>query len=129
MKIQLDTFKNGTQLGVATIPGQDEVAVGLWFRVGARHDPPGKSGLAHFHEHMVFMGTKTRTTREIARALEIHSPTNNNAETTYEATSYYAQVSKPYFPMVLDVLMDLILNPQFHPKRVEKEIGVVIRED
>src|SRR5262245_1796617 len=55
----IDSFTLANGLEVIVLPNHRVSAVShmLWYRVGAIDDPPSKSGLAHFHEHVMYLGT------------------------------------------------------------------------
>lgn len=64
------------------------VVVDLWFRVGSKDEPPGRSGFAHLFEHLMFMGTRNVPNGAFDRIMEAHGG-QNNAGTSEDVTSYY----------------------------------------
>ncbi|MEX2189245.1 MAG: pitrilysin family protein [Bacteroidota bacterium] len=102
-------------------------SVGVWVDVGSRDEDPSINGITHFIEHMVFKGTKKRSSREISRSIESVGG-YMNAFTSKEHTCFYARVRDEHTRLALDVLSDLTLNAVFPEKELEKEKGVVIEE-
>ncbi len=109
------------------LPSVRSVAVGVWARVGARHEGPGEGGLSHFLEHMVFKGTRRRDAFEIAWSLEAVGG-HLDAYTGREGTCYTARALEEHLDLSLDVLADLTLRPRFDPADIEKEKQVVLEE-
>jgi predicted Zn-dependent peptidase len=103
------------------------LAVGVWTRVGARHEAGNESGLSHFLEHMLFKGTKTRDAFQIAWSLEAVGG-HLDAFTGREATCFYARALDEHLDLALDVLADLALRPRFDPADITKEKQVVLEE-
>ncbi|HET9952066.1 MAG TPA: pitrilysin family protein [Candidatus Eisenbacteria bacterium] len=103
------------------------LAVGVWARVGARHEAGNESGLSHFLEHMLFKGTTTRDAFQIAWSLEAVGG-HLDAFTGREATCFYARALDEDLDLALDVLADLTLHPRFDPADVAKEKQVVLEE-
>ncbi len=103
------------------------VAVGVWVKVGARHETAGESGLSHFLEHMLFKGTRTRDAFQIAWSLEAVGG-HLDAFTGRESTCYYARALDEHLDLALDVLADLALRPRLDPSDVTKEKQVILEE-
>jgi len=103
------------------------VAVGVWVRAGSRDDPPGKGGLAHFLEHMVFKGTARRSALEIAQAIDSLGG-NLNGATGKESTFYYTTVLTEGLDTALGVLGEMLTEPKLSPEDLERERAVVLEE-
>lgn len=103
------------------------LAVGVWVKVGARHEAAGESGLSHFLEHMLFKGTRTRDAFQIAWSLEAVGG-HLDAFTGRESTCYYARALDEHLDLALDVLADLALRPRLDPSDVVKEKQVILEE-
>ncbi len=121
------TLENGIRVVTEQLPHVRSVSLGVWADVGSRDETPERNGLSHFLEHMVFKGTRNRNVREIAQSLESLGG-YLNAFTTKEHTCFYARVLDAHVPQAMDVLADLVLNPTFDKKELEKEKQVVIEE-
>jgi zinc protease len=103
------------------------VEVQVWARVGAGDERPDEAGLAHFHEHMLFKGTRRRGVGEIAGTVE-GAGGRINAYTTYDSTVYHATLPAEELEAGLDVLADAVQNSVFDPAEVEREVEVVLEE-
>ena len=72
----------------------------VWYKIGSADEPPGKSGIAHFFEHLMFKGTKEHKAGEFgARIAEIGG--SENAFTSYDYTAYFQTVT----PEALETMM------------------------
>ncbi len=118
---------NGIRVISEEISHVRSISVGIWLDVGSRDEMESNNGIAHFIEHMVFKGTKKRSVKDIARSLESVGG-YLNAFTGKEHTCFYARVLDEFTPLAVDVLSDIVLNPTFPEKELEKEKGVVIEE-
>jgi predicted Zn-dependent peptidase len=87
----------------------------------------GEHGLSHFIEHMAFKGTRRRSARDIAEAIE-NIGGDLNAETGVERTSYFARVLGSDIELALDVIGDILTQSQFDPGEVEREKNVIVQE-
>jgi len=105
----------------------ESVSLGLWFRVGSRYESSKLHGAAHFLEHMLFKGTKRRSSLQISESVESVGG-DLNAFTTEEMTCYYARVGSDYLPQVLDVLFDMVQESVFSAAEFERERGVIQEE-
>lgn len=95
--------------------------------VGTRHEEPHLNGIAHFIEHLLFKGTKTRKTFHILNRIDSVGG-ELNAYTTKEETCIYASCTKEYFDRALDILADVTFHSIFPDKEIEKERDVIIDE-
>lgn len=109
------------------MPNVETVSLGIWSSIGSRHETPTQPGISHFLEHMVFKGTKGRSSVEIAKSIE-NVGGYLNAYTTREMTAYYAKVIKKDVALAFDILSDMLLNPAFATDELEKERNVIIQE-
>lgn len=126
------TFKktvlpNGIRVVSEAHPTARAVSIGVWATTGTRDEAPGEEGLAHFLEHMVFKGTKTRSAYQIARSLEALGG-DLNAYTTKEYTCYHALVLRDHWKDAFDVLADLVSNMKTTQKDFLLEKGVILQE-
>ena len=121
------TLANGIRVVTETIPSVRSVAVGVWVQVGSRDERPEEAGIAHFIEHVVFKGTAKRRTHHIAQRMEAVGG-YLNAFTSKEYTCFYARALDEHLERALDTTLDLVLNPAFPEKEVEREKDVVLEE-
>src|SRR5512140_121746 len=103
------------------------LAIGVWIRVGARHESAGESGMSHFLGHMVFKGSRRRDAYQIARSLESVGG-HLDAFTGRESTCFYARALEENLDLAVDVLADVSLSPRLDPADVAKEKQVVAEE-
>jgi len=118
---------NGTRVVTEYIPHVRSVSIGVWVSVGVRHETPANNGVSHFIEHMLFKGTKTRTAKDIA--VEMDSIGGEmNAFTSKEGTTFYAKVLDEHLPIAIDLLADIMNNPVFDRREIERERRVIVEE-
>ena len=127
MTIEFHTLSNGFQIITENMPGLKSASVGVWVDVGGRHERIEQNGIAHFLEHMAFKGTKTRSSLQIAEAIEDVGGFIN-AYTSRENTAYYARVLQEDVPMAIDVIADILMNSTFEAADIELERGVILQE-
>lgn len=88
LKIQTHRLDNGLQVVLhpdSTVP---ITAINLWYHVGSRNDPPGRSGIAHLFEHMLFQGSRHVASNEHQRLIQQMGGTANGS-TWYDRTNYF----------------------------------------
>jgi len=122
-----DTLTNGIRVVSETLPKSRSVSIGVWVKVGSRHEPEEIGGASHFIEHLFFKGTEKRTAKDIA--IEMDSIGGEmNAFTSQETTTYYAKVVDEHLPVAIDILSDILLHSKFDPLEMEKERKVILEE-
>ena len=121
------TLANGVRLIADPMPGLESAALGVWANAGAIDEAPHENGVAHLLEHMAFKGTRRRTARDIAEAIE-NVGGYLNATTSYQRTGYYARTLKTDVSLALDILGDILSEPLFDAGEIEKEKEVVVQE-
>src|SRR5208337_5403751 len=84
-------------------------------------------GLSHLLEHMAFKGTRRRSARDIAKAIEEFGG-DLNAETGVERTGYFARVMGSDAPLALDILGDILTDSRFDADELEREKNVIVQE-
>ena len=127
MDIKTTILKNGLKIITANRPQTESVSLGFWVRTGSAYETKEENGISHFIEHMVFKGTKNRTSKQISEEIE-NVGGQNNAYTSREVTAFYAKVLKNDIKTALDVTSDLILAPTFPDDEMIKEKEVVVQE-
>jgi predicted Zn-dependent peptidase len=123
-KTELD---NGFRILSETIPAAESFSLGITINAGSRDDYEGFQGLAHFIEHTVFRQSKNRSGKQIAYQFESLGA-YTNAFTTKEVTCFYVRALNQHFDKCLELLVDLVFNPVFDEKDVEKEKKIIIEE-
>lgn len=118
---------NGIRILTEQIPGARSVTLGVWFEVGSRNENEAQHGFSHFIEHLLFKGSMKYSARDIAELIEGVGGTLN-AFTGKEYTCYYASVLDQDLPLVIDILEEMVLRPQFAPAEFERERNVILEE-
>ncbi len=121
------TLSNGVRVITEAIPAVRSIAVGVWIHTGSRDEMADVAGISHFIEHMVFKGTARRRMHQIARRLESVGGFLN-AFTSKEYTCFYARALDEHLERAIDTVCDLVLQPRFPEKELEKEKEVVVEE-
>ncbi len=127
MAIQKFTLDNGVRVLVEPVHYVRSASIGLWCKTGSRHETDSEGGITHLIEHMLFKGTKNRTAKEIAEAVEGRGG-SLNAFTDKESTCYYCRVLADDVENGIDVLSDMMLNSIIDPKELKREESVVVEE-
>lgn len=120
-------FANGLSLLLLIDKSAPVVSYHTWFRVGSRHEKPGKTGLAHFFEHLMFNQTKNLAPGEFDAKLE-ESGAESNAATWVDWTYYYESVPKQRFGLVVELEAERLENLVMEKPQVDSEIEVVANE-
>lgn len=120
-------FDNGLTLVHENHPEFRSLSIGVWVRVGTRHESVGERGAAHFLEHMLFKGTRSRTALDIAREID-QVGGDFNAFTAREHTCFHILLLDRDFGLGLDILSDVILNSSFDAEEIERERRVILQE-
>ena len=94
---------------------------------GGIQEPLEEKGVSHFIEHMLYKGTKTRNNKQIAEEIEKRGG-ELNGFTSEEATGYWCKMPAKHLGTALEVLGDVVRNPQFDEKEIEKERKVIFEE-
>ena len=118
---------NGIRIISENIPHVQSFSLGFWFDVGSRDENKKNNGITHFIEHMLFKGTKKRSSRRIAEEIEAYGG-YLNAFTSKENTCYYGRGLISSLPRTFDVISDMIQNSAFKSAEIKKETGIVIDE-
>jgi predicted Zn-dependent peptidase len=126
-RFQRTELPDGLVVLTEEMPGLRSASIGVWVRSGPVNETPGEMGVNHLLEHMVFKGTRRRTSRDIALVLE-RLGGSLDAYTTREYTSFQARVLDEQIDLALDVLADLVLEPLLRPADLELEREVVLEE-
>jgi zinc protease len=121
------TLDNGLQVIVVENHRAPVVFHSVWYRVGAADEPPGKSGIAHFLEHLMFKGTKTREPGEFSRLVALNGGTEN-AFTSQDYTGYFQKIARDRLELVMEIEADRMANLVLRDEVVLPERDVVLEE-
>ena len=127
MSLNQHRLPNGFRIDTEHMPGLASASVGIWVNAGGRHELQQQNGIAHFLEHMAFKGTATRSSLQIAEAIEDVGG-YINAYTSREVTAYYVRVLENDVALGLDVIADILRNPVLDDSEIETERGVILQE-
>jgi predicted Zn-dependent peptidase len=120
-------LENGLRIISEELDHLKSVSLGIWVNVGSRDEEPKQNGISHFIEHMVFKGTRNRSTYQIAKELDSIGGMSN-AFTGKENTCFHARVLGKHFDQLADILSDIFLNSIFDPLEMERERQVILQE-
>ena len=119
---------NGLEALVVSDPQADKAAAAINVNVGSGDDPDDRPGLAHFLEHMLFLGTrKYPDAGEYDRFLAEHGG-SGNAATSFDRTSFFFDVDAAHLEGALDRFAQCFISPRFDRRYVERERQVVHSE-
>jgi zinc protease len=128
-KDDVSSFHLDNGLEVVVIPDHRVPVVThmMWYHVGSADEEPGKSGIAHFFEHLMFKATRTYPAGEFSRKVaEIGG--QENAFTSYDYTAYFQQVAPSALEMVMTYEADRMENLILNDDVVKTERDVVLEE-
>ncbi len=123
-------FKKKLKNGMTVIMEKRDlplVSISITNRFGGSYEESKIKGIAHFIEHLVFTGTKTRTHEDISKEIEKKGGILN-AFTANEVTSFWFKLPSEHLFPGLDILIDIIKNPNFNKEKFEKEKKVILEE-
>lgn len=129
---QTITLDNGLQVVVVTNHRAPVVTHMVWYKVGAADEAPGKSGIAHFLEHLMFKGSaviggadlKPGEFSHVIRALG----GQDNAFTGQDYTAYFQSISSHYLEKVMRMEAGRMRGMALPPQEVESERDVILEE-
>jgi predicted Zn-dependent peptidase len=125
--IRRQKLPNGLTIITEQMQHIRSASIGIWLQTGSRDEAAEWNGISHFIEHMVFKGTKHRTAEEIARQVDSIGG-NMDAFTAKECICFNVKVLDEHVPTALDILSDLVLNPNFDSADIARERGVIMEE-
>ncbi|HEU5013005.1 MAG TPA: pitrilysin family protein [Roseiflexaceae bacterium] len=99
----------------------------VWYRVGARNETPGTTGISHWVEHMLFKGTPNIPKGAMDRLIARNGGTFNGF-TSYDYTAYYETLPSDRIELGLQIESDRMVNSLFDPAEVDSERTVIISE-
>jgi zinc protease len=127
-KVHRFVFENGLRLLVVEDHSSPTFAYQTWFRVGSRDEVPGKTGLAHLFEHMMFKETKNMKEGEFDRLLEGAGAEGENAFTSRDYTAYIQELPKGKLELITQAEADRMVNLIINDLAFKTEREVVQNE-
>ena len=126
---RVDHFKLDNGMEVVVIPDHRAPVVThmVWYRNGSADDPRGKSGIAHFLEHLMFKGTHKHKQGEFSH-LVAELGGQENAFTSYDYTAYFQRVAREHLGVVMEFEADRMTGLTLTDEIVAPERDVVLEE-
>ncbi|OQR75122.1 insulin-degrading enzyme-like [Tropilaelaps mercedesae] len=121
-------LKNGMKVLLVSDPSTDKAAAALSVQVGSLTDPPNLPGLAHFCEHMLFLGTKKYPRENQYQVFLSEHAGIFNAYTASDHTCYYFDVAPEYLKEAADIFAQFFLEPLFDQDCTDRELNAVDSE-
>jgi predicted Zn-dependent peptidase len=121
-------LQNGLTLLTVPIETAASITMSIFVKAGSRYEEASLNGMAHFLEHLHFKGSKKfPTAKKLSEVIDAIGG-EFNANTGKEHTQYYIRAAYEHFPLVFDVLTDMVQHPLFDEKELNREKGVIIEE-
>lgn len=121
------TLQNGLQVVVVPNHRAPVATMIIYYKVGAMDEPAGKSGLAHYFEHLMFKGTKNLAPGEFSSTVARNGGTDN-AFTSQDYTGYVTSVAADRLELILKLEADRMTGLRLTPEDIEPERKVVLEE-
>jgi zinc protease len=129
LDVEVTNFKLGNGMEVVVIPDRRAPVVThmVWYKVGSADEASGKSGLAHFLEHLLFKGTKKHPPGEFNRIIDLNGG-EDNAFTSRDYTAYFQKIASDRLELVMELEADRMHNLLLTDENVIPELDVVREE-
>lgn len=126
---EVTTFNldNGMQVVVIEDHRAPVVVHMVWYRTGAADEQPGKSGIAHFLEHLMFQGTENMAAGELSKTVEANGG-SDNAFTTQDYTAYFQRVAADRLGLMMLMEADRMRHLKLSQSDVDTERDVILEE-
>lgn len=121
------TLKNGMQVIVIPNHRAPVVTHMIWYKFGGGDERPGKSGIAHFLEHLMFKGTTKVPDGQFSLIVKKLGG-NDNAFTTHDYTAYYQNIARQHLERMMEMESDRMQNLTLKDSEVTSERQVIIEE-
>lgn len=128
-RLQIQRYRLGNGLSVLLLPDHAAplISYHTWYGVGSRHEEPGKTGLAHFFEHLMFNETASLPQGEFDRLIDAAGG-ESNAATWIDWTNYYESLPAEELPLAIRLESDRMRNLVVRAPQVDSEREVVANE-
>jgi zinc protease len=121
------TLPNGLETVVIEDHRAPVVVQMVWYRIGSADEPPGKSGIAHYLEHLMFKGTEKLEPGELSKTVTANGGMDN-AFTSYDYTAYFQRIASDRLPLVMEMEADRMANLRIGEDDWQAERQVVLEE-
>ncbi len=122
------TLSNDLQVLLVFDDQAKKSAAALDINIGSGSNPKDRAGLAHFLEHMLFLGTKKYPDAAAYKQFISTHGGSNNAFTSYDHTNYFFDINPPHFEQALDLFAQFFIAPLFNEELVTRERQAVESE-
>jgi zinc protease len=126
-RVKESALENGLKILLLEEHKAPVVTVHVWYRVGARNEQPGTTGLSHLLEHMMFKGTSKVGPGQFSRIIKKNGG-RDNAFTSEDYTGYFETFASDRVELALTLEADRMRGLLLDPKEVESEKKVVMEE-
>ncbi|MBI5945464.1 MAG: insulinase family protein [Chloroflexi bacterium] len=126
-QITQTTLKNGMKVMLKEIHTAPIISSWVWYRVGSKDEPTGKTGISHWTEHMQFKGTKKFPANILDKAISREGG-RWNASTSHDSTRYFETMPADKIDLALRLEADRMVNSNYNKKEVASERTVIISE-
>ena len=127
MKVTETILPNGLKVLLKEEHKSPVVTFQVWYRVGARNERLGKTGMSHLLEHMMFKGSKKYGPKQFSRVVQRNGG-NDNAFTSKDYTAYFENLAADRLEIAMDLESDRMQNLLLDPKEFLSERDVVKEE-
>ncbi|MTE00118.1 insulinase family protein [Paracoccus sp. YIM 132242] len=121
------TLPNGLETVVIEDHRAPVVVQMVWYKIGSADERPGKSGIAHYLEHLMFKGTDTLEPGELSKTVTANGGMDN-AFTSYDYTAYFQRIAADRLPLVMEMEADRMANLRIGEDDWQAERQVVLEE-
>ncbi|RJL04799.1 insulinase family protein [Paracoccus aestuarii] len=121
------TLPNGLEAVVIEDDRAPVVVQMVWYRIGAADEAPGKSGIAHYLEHLMFKGTETLGPGELSRIVTANGG-RDNAFTSWDFTGYFQRIASDRLDLIMRMEADRMANLRVSDEDWQAERQVVLEE-
>lgn len=126
-KFETKTLDNGLEVVAIKLKQNSVVTVDIFYKVGARNEVMGKSGIAHMLEHLNFKSTKNLKAGEFDEIIKSFGGVNN-ASTGFDYTHYYINAASQNIDKSMELFAELMRNLNLKDEEFQPERDVVAEE-
>ena len=126
-QVETAALDNGLQIIVIPDFRADVITHMLWYRVGSADEPKGKSGIAHFFEHLMFRGTENIPPGDFSKTVA-RLGGQDNAFTSYDYTAYFQRIAKDKLGQMMQMEAERMQKLIIKPDIVAVERDVILEE-
>lgn len=121
-------LKNDLRLITIPAPHLSTTGISIVIKSGSRYENPRFNGISHFLEHICLTGTKKWPTKKALMTAIEKTGAIVNAKTKKESTSFWIKTHKEHFEKAIEIIIDLVFNPNLDRRSIEKEKEGVIAQ-